>query len=97
MRLLPARVVSAYAAPTLFAIFFYHVFTARQRSSTLKTPNVAAALLAAPSPLFSIFNFILAVVYDLNIDIEGNLFFLLCFRDTRTEEGARGGCEVPSR
>ena len=34
VRLLPARVVSAYAAPTLFAIFFYHVFTARQRSST---------------------------------------------------------------
>ena len=29
VRLLPARVVSAYAAPTLFAIFFYHVFTAR--------------------------------------------------------------------
>ena len=29
VRLLPARVISAYAAPTLFAIFFYHVFTAR--------------------------------------------------------------------
>ena len=26
VRLLPAHVVSAYAAPTLFAIFFYHVF-----------------------------------------------------------------------
>ena len=36
VRLLPARVISAYAAPTLFAIFFYHVFTALQRSSTLK-------------------------------------------------------------
>ena len=30
VRLLPARVVSAYAAPTLLAIFFYHFFTARQ-------------------------------------------------------------------
>ena len=34
--LLPARVVSAYAAPTLFAIFFYHVFTARSAAQTLK-------------------------------------------------------------
>ena len=42
VRLLPARVISAYAAPTLFAIFFYHVFTARYSAAqTLKiiSPN----------------------------------------------------------
>ena len=37
VRLLPARVISAYAAPTLFAIFFYHVFyRAYSAAQTLK-------------------------------------------------------------
>ena len=44
VRLLPARVVSAYAAPTVFAIFsscfYHHVFTARQLGSNFKKNNL---------------------------------------------------------